>query len=149
VTEVYHELGAEAQRLDEDPMVLIERFHGHVGPYVVLGYRSGRLAQEKLGVNAFRLMAEVFAGSRPPMSCFADGVQLGSGCTLGKRNITLQDDELVEARFTREDGSCLRMRARPETLARLTPPLEKEDLVIVSAELMAMPAEELFIITEE
>ena len=67
---MYHELGEKARRLDEDPMVLIERFHGHVGPYVVLGYVSGRLAQERLDANAFRLTAEVYAGSRPPMSCF-------------------------------------------------------------------------------
>jgi formylmethanofuran dehydrogenase subunit E len=142
-------MGDEAKRLDEDPMVLIERFHGHVGPYVVLGYRSGRLAQERLGANAFKLSAQVSAGSRPPMSCFVDGVQLGSGCTLGKRNITLHEEELVEARFTCEGGGCLRVRARPETLARLTPPLAKEDLIGVSAEFMAMAAEDLFLIMDE
>jgi formylmethanofuran dehydrogenase subunit E len=149
VTEVYHEMGEDAQRLDEDPMVLIERFHGHVGPYVVLGYMSGRLAQERLGANAFRLTAEVSAGSRPPMSCFADGVQLGSGCTLGKANITLNEEELVEARFTCEDGRCLRMRASPETLERLAPPLEKEDLARISRELLAMAPEDLFNITDD
>ena len=146
---MYHELGEEARRLDDDPMVLIERFHGHVGPYVVLGYRCGQLAQERLGANAFKLRAEVSAGPRPPMSCFVDGVQLGSGCTLGKRNITLHEDELVEARFISEDGTGLRMRARPETLARLAPPLAKEDLSEVSSEFMAMPAEDLFNITDE
>ncbi len=145
---MYHELGAEARRLDEDPMVLIERFHGHVGPYVVLGYVSGRLAQERLGANAFKLTAEVSAGSRPPMSCFVDGVQLGSGCTLGKRNLTLHEDELVEARFTCEDGRCLSVKARPETLARLTPPLESEDLERISAEFLTTPADELFYITD-
>jgi formylmethanofuran dehydrogenase subunit E len=142
-------MGDEAKRLDEDPMVLIERFHGHVGPYVVLGYRSGRLAQERLGANAFKLSAQVSAGSGPPMSCFVDGVQLGSGCTLGKRNITLSEEELVEARFTCEEGRCLRVRARPETLARLTPPMAKEDLAGVSAEFMAMSAEDLFLIIDE
>lgn len=146
---MYHELGEEARRLDEDPMVLIERFHGHVGPYVVLGYRSGRLAQERLGANAFKMTAEVSAGSRPPMSCFADGVQLGSGCTLGKGNITLHDEETVEAIFTCEDGRCLRMRARSRALERLVPRLGKEDLARVSAEFMAMPAEDLFEITDE
>jgi formylmethanofuran dehydrogenase subunit E len=149
VTEVYHEMGDEARRLDEDPMVLIERFHGHVGPYVVLGYRCGQLAQERLGANAFRMRAEVSAGARPPVSCFADGVQLGSGCTLGKGNITLHDGEPVEARFTCEDGRCLRMRMRPGTLARLAPPLAREDLATVSSEFMAMAVDDLFEVTDE
>jgi formylmethanofuran dehydrogenase subunit E len=149
VTEVYHELGQEARRLDEDPMVLIERFHGHVGPYVVLGYRSGRLALERMGTNAFKLHAEVSAGSRPPMSCFVDGVQLGSGCTMGKGNITLHDEERVEVCFTCEDGRSLRIRVRPETLERLGPSLTKEDLVRISTEFIAMAPEELFLITDE
>ena len=146
---MYHEMGEDAQRLDEDPMVLIERFHGHVGPYVVLGYLSGRLAQERLGANAFRLKAEVSAGSRPPMSCFVDGVQLGSGCTLGKGNLTLHEEELVEAYFTSEDGRCLRMRARPETLGKLRPRLEKADIQRVSREFLSAPPEELFNITDD
>ena len=146
---MYHELGEEARSLDEDPMVLIERFHGHVGPYVVLGYRTGRHAQERLGANAFKLTAEVSAGTRPPMSCFVDGVQLGSGCTLGKGNITLSGEETVEARFSSEDGRHLRMRARPETLERLAPRLEKEDLDRVSREFLEMPPEALFEISND
>lgn len=128
-------------------MVLIERFHGHVGPYVVLGYLSGRLAQERLGANAFRLKAEVSAGYRPPMSCFVDGVQLGSGCTLGKGNLTLFEEELVEARFTAEDGRRISIKARPETMGKLRQRLEGEDLVRVSGEFLAARPEELFNIT--
>lgn len=29
-------------------------------------------------------------GDRPPVSCFADGVQLGSGCTTGKGNLRVE-----------------------------------------------------------
>ena len=146
---MYHELGEEARRLDKDPIVLIERFHGHVGPYVVLGYISGRLAQERLGANAFKLEADVSAGSRPPMSCFVDGVQLGSGCTTGKGNLTIHEEELVEARFTSEDGRRLRVIARPETLARLRPRMEKADLQRMSGEFLTAPPEELFKITDD
>lgn len=146
--EVDHDLGDEARGLDDDPLVLIERFHGHVGPYVVMGYRSGRLAQERLGANAFKLEAEVSAGTRPPMSCFVDGVQLGSGCTLGKGNITMRGDELVEASFAREDGRRLRLRARPEALSRVVSGLEMEEMVRLSADLLAMPVDQLFEIEE-
>jgi formylmethanofuran dehydrogenase subunit E len=144
-----HELGEAARRLDEEPLVLIERFHGHVGPYVVLGYRAGRLAVDRLGVNAFRMRAEVRAGSRPPMSCYVDGVQLGSGCTLGKGNIVAGDEETVEARFTSDDGGHLCVRTRPEVLGRLGPKLAPGDLQRTSEEFISMSDDDLFIISED
>jgi formylmethanofuran dehydrogenase subunit E len=144
-----HDMGEEARRLDSEPLVLIERFHGHVGPYVVLGYRTGRLAIDRLGVTAFDLMAEVEAGSRPPMSCYVDGVQLGSGCTLGKGNIQMGPGESVEARFTADDGRLLNVRTRDEVLDRLRgPKLDAEGLMRVSRDLISMPEEALFSISE-
>ncbi|HEC81191.1 MAG TPA: hypothetical protein ENI42_02025, partial [Thermoplasmatales archaeon] len=32
----------------------IEQFHGHLGPYVVLGYRMGIIANKFLGENPFK-----------------------------------------------------------------------------------------------
>jgi len=142
-------MGEAARRLDEEPLVLIERFHGHVGPYVVLGYRTGRLAIDRLGVNAFRMRAEVRAGARPPMSCYVDGVQLGSGCTLGKGNIATGDEETVDAWFTTEDGDRLHVRTRPEVLDRLGPRLAPEDLRRTSEEFISMSDDDLFIISED
>ncbi len=74
------------------PVRLIKSFHGHLGPYVVLGYRMGRIAIEELGSTGhFGLHAEVHSILEPPRSCLIDGVQMGSGCTLGKRNIDVTD----------------------------------------------------------
>ena len=144
-----HELGEEARRLDTDPLVLIERFHGHVGPYVVLGYRTGRLAIDRLGVTAFKLQVEVDAGSRPPMSCFVDGVQLGSGCTLGKGNIRMGPGETVEARFDVDDGRHLRVRTREEVLDRFRGfKLDAEGLQRLSQDFISMPDEALFSVSE-
>lgn len=73
----------------------LARFHGHLGPYIVLGYRIGRQALEILGGDPFSINAEVFCSGVPPQSCLADGVQLGSGCTLGKGNIeVIQSDQV-------------------------------------------------------
>ena len=144
-----HDMGEAARRLDEEPLVLIERFHGHVGPYVVLGYRTGRLAIERLGVNAFRIRADVRAGNRPPMSCYVDGVQLGSGCTMGKGNIATGDQETVEAWFTSDEGGHLHVRTRPEVLDRLGPRLDPRDLQRTSEEFISMSDDDLFIISED
>jgi formylmethanofuran dehydrogenase subunit E len=96
-----------AERLDEEPLLMLERFHGHLGPYVVLGYRMGRLARKALDVGAFDLSAEVFTGTEPPLSCLVDGVQVGSSCTLGKGNIQVHDGRRAEARFSTKDGRTM------------------------------------------
>ncbi len=68
----------------------IEGFHGHLGPYVILGFRAGKLALARLGAKGhFDLEAKVWSGTKPPLSCFADGIQLGSGCTTGKGNLSV------------------------------------------------------------
>lgn len=69
-------------------MARIADFHGHLGPYVIMGFRAGCAARRFLGARGyFDLEAMVQSGDRPPISCFADGVQLGSGCTTGKGNL--------------------------------------------------------------
>ena len=143
-SEVDSELGEAAQRLDNEPLTLVERFHGHVGPYVVLGYRMGRLAKMRLGVNAFGMSAEVYTNAEPPMSCLLDGVQLGSGCTMGKRNITLHSEGRVETLFTSNDGRGLRIKVTPRVLEMLVPALAHKALFELSEVLMGMPDEELF-----
>jgi formylmethanofuran dehydrogenase subunit E len=35
----------------------------------------------------------------PPQSCLADGVQIGSGCTLGKRNIEIVSSSDIKCEF--------------------------------------------------
>jgi len=76
-----------AVRLEE----LVERgirFHGHLGPFLVLGLRMGLLALRELSSSGhLDLEAEVEMGTSPPLSCLIDGIQVATGCTLGKGNI--------------------------------------------------------------
>jgi formylmethanofuran dehydrogenase subunit E len=71
-------------------------FHGHLGPYLVLGMRMGWLAKTTLNATPFELKAEIHTSETTPRSCILDGIQITSGCTLGKRNITVvaSDDVL-------------------------------------------------------
>ncbi|MEO0080645.1 MAG: formylmethanofuran dehydrogenase subunit E family protein [candidate division WOR-3 bacterium] len=63
------------------------QFHGHLGPWLVLGLRAGSYARRRLRASPFHLTALVNCPASPPHSCFLDGIQLGSGCTMGKANI--------------------------------------------------------------
>lgn len=75
-------------------------FHGHLGPYIVLGYRMGRYARLHFCDDPFRMKAVVHCSGTPPQSCIADGVQIGSGCTLGKRNIEIIASDEIRCIFT-------------------------------------------------
>ena len=64
--------------------------HGHKCPAMPLGLRVGAAALEKLGVERSadgQLMALVEIGEDHCATCFADGVQMMTGCTFGKGNI--------------------------------------------------------------
>jgi formylmethanofuran dehydrogenase subunit E len=63
-------------------------FHGHLGPYLVLGLLSGGLAVRKLKAKKyFGLKIKAWGATQKPKSCLIDGLQLSTGATYGKGNI--------------------------------------------------------------
>lgn len=95
---------------------LLRTFHGHLGPYVVIGYRMGRLALSELDSEGhFGISAEVHSPRQTPKSCLIDGVQLGSGCTLGKGNIVVEEGpEPAWATFRTVGGEQATILLRPD-----------------------------------
>lgn len=79
------------------------RFHGHLGPFLILGLRAGLLGINYLGKDYFELSAMVKTASNPPRSCFIDGIQFSSGCTSGKGNIEIKASKDVSVEFIRKD----------------------------------------------
>ena len=65
-------------------------FHGHKCPAMPMGLRAAVAAMEALGVQragAGELMALVEIDENHCATCFADGIQVATGCTFGKGNI--------------------------------------------------------------
>jgi len=77
------------------------KFHGHLGPFLILGLRAGLLGVDYLGKDYFELEAKVETRPQPPRSCFIDGIQFTSGCTTGKCNIEIKASEGVSVEFIR------------------------------------------------
>jgi formylmethanofuran dehydrogenase subunit E len=66
------------------------KFHGHLGPWLVLGLIIGDYGLRKIKAKKyFGAKIDVLIPKRKPFSCLVDGLQLSSGCTLGKNNIRL------------------------------------------------------------
>ena len=76
--------------IDHDLLTFGQRFHGHTCPAMPMGLRAGLAAMEKLGVSRApdgQLQAILELDEAHCATCFADGVQVATGCTYGKGNI--------------------------------------------------------------
>jgi len=97
---------------------LIDRgilLHGHCGPFLIAGIRMGLLALEFLDSSGyFGIQAESETGTITPLSCLTDGVQIGSGCTLGKGNIQVTDERRPRVHFSNESGKRVTIELRPD-----------------------------------
>jgi len=73
------------------------KFHGHLGPFLLLGFEAGSLGKELVNaVNDKELEALVMVPLKTPFSCIIDGIQCSTGCTLGKLNIKIVDSSKFE-----------------------------------------------------
>ena len=86
-------------------VILTNEIHGHIGIYSTIGAKMGIYALEFISrcCNKMEnLKVLSFAGSRPPISCFNDGLQISTGATLGHGAIEIAKssaDARVEAIF--------------------------------------------------
>lgn len=75
-------------------------FHGHLGPYLVLGLLMGQYALKKIRARPhFGLEVKVWGAKNKPKSCLIDGLQLSTGCTYGKGNIIKYDGKVIKVNF--------------------------------------------------
>lgn len=95
-------------------------FHGHGGPFMIIGLRMGILALELLDAKGwFSLDCVVNLNWNPPDSCVIDGIQSSTGCTMGKRNIKVVEESGVAAKFTHK-GSTVKIAVRDDVLHRVS-----------------------------
>jgi len=62
----------------------------------------------------FGLEAESETGTVTPLSCLTDGVQIGSGCTLGKGNIRVTDARRARVHFLDKSARRVTIELRPK-----------------------------------
>lgn len=92
--------------------------HKHVCPRQVLGVRMGMCAAEmfpfELPQSGKRLLAFVETDG-----CFADGVSVATGCTMGHRTMRLVDHGKVAATLVdTQTGRAVRFNPAPDVRAR-------------------------------
>jgi formylmethanofuran dehydrogenase subunit E len=128
----------------DDELHQIQQFHGHLGPYVVIGYMMGKLANEYLGSDPFSKSVVVCTGLAPPLSCLIDGIQISSGCTLGKGNIAVQQDGIPKACFTNKNGKRIEISLKLNIKHEVDTTVTERNAESYSKQLFKKSNQELF-----
>jgi len=145
-------------KISEELTSLISKaadFHGHLGPFLVIGVRMGSLAKRILNVNAgesnkLRVIARL--PLLTPFSCILDGVQATTQCTVGNRKLRIENSqEKVIVNFEQQDSDkALSIHVNPKILEELENRYSKgasnEEL---AWEIASMPQSKLFIMEKQ
>lgn len=118
-----HALGEQGEQFGPLGRTVFESaffIHGHICGGMPLGFRAGTLALKTLGIERELNMAHmvvVETGTGHAAGCFADGVQMSTGCTFGKGLIRRAEYgkwalNLVE----RESGRAVRVSVLPQVM---------------------------------
>ena len=119
------------------------KLHGHSGPYLNLGIKMGLLALEVLEAKGyFDLSTEVEMKYQRPMSCLIDGLQISTGCTMGKGNIKINDNPGIIKTLFRTDKKTLLVTLKSE-ISKLID-FEKESCENLAEQILTMTDKQLF-----
>ncbi len=113
-------------------------FHGHSCPGLAIGYRASVLALEQLGVQSAQ--DEELVCITENDACGVDGVQVVTGCTVGKGNLLFHNTgKMAFSFYSRTTGKSLRL------VLRTLPEMDREarkDFILNA------PAEQVFQVKE-
>ncbi len=127
-----------------------EEFHGHGGPFMVVGLRMGQTALDALDARGwFGIRCRAMLRWRPPDSCVLDGIQVSTGCTTGKHNLEVAELDGVAAEFATSEKTVL-IRVKNGILDEIRGELSEEEHDEESEEIVerlkTTPIDELFMI---
>jgi formylmethanofuran dehydrogenase subunit E len=123
-------------------------FHGHLGPFLVLGLKAGLVANSLLGKDCFKTTAIVTTDISPPSSCLVDGVQFVTGCTMGKGNIKLRRSKNSPTILFLKEGKKIQLRLKKNIWDIILNAASEEDSQKLALELLRKPTSELFKVEE-
>jgi len=121
----------------------LSEFHGHLGPYLVLGAKMGLYAKKELSSSPFEISAEITMPLKPPLSCTIDGIQFTSGATTGKANLKVSDGLPIKIVFYKgNDG--ISILPKEDILEKIKNKVGHEDLEMLAWQIMNKEYNELF-----
>ncbi|MBU0518627.1 formylmethanofuran dehydrogenase subunit E family protein [bacterium] len=136
----------KSQQVDAE-LLEAKRFHGHLGPYLVVGMKAGHFIASVLGSDPFSYRIFATVGMKPPHSCVLDGLQVTTPCTIG--NSMLQSKPLDGIIIWAEEGKQkLEFTLRESVQQHIDKDTNRDNEEQISQEIWESGAEELFIIRQ-
>lgn len=122
------------------------KFHGHLGPYLILGILSGSFALKKLRCKKyFGIQIRVYGVDKKPKSCLIDGLQISTGATYGKGNIIKLGGKAIRIEcFNRSNNKKIILKPKKTLLQVLQLAKTHRDSVLLAQILYKTDALRLF-----
>jgi len=130
-------------------------FHGHLGPFLVVGVRAGIIALRELqtGKENKSLRAVASLVHSVPYSCILDGVQLSTGCTIGNKRLRFEESPTFSIMLEDPGNGKVTVSIPSKVVDELRRKLEKDlptkDLERLAHEVASRAEEELFLIDRQ
>jgi len=124
--------------------------HSHLCPRQVLGVRMALAGAEAIGLDVPRADKRMLVIVETD-GCFADGIEVTTGCTVGHRTLRVEDYGKIAATFIHvKDGRAVRLAPYPDARQRAYhyAPGQKRHYFAQLEGYQVMPAQELFMIQE-
>ncbi len=128
-------------------------FHGHLGPFLVIGVRMGLIGVRELKAkeNDNELRVTAMLKYSVPFSCVIDGIQMATKCTVGNQKLKLIDSSGITGEFELQQREKVTVTVNPITFNRLKTSLlsnncSQEETQKLAHMIASMPEEELFTI---
>ncbi len=127
------------------------RLHGHLGPFLVIGVRMGKLANGMFRGNKkdSKFQVTIKVPQTTPFTCTIDGIQSSTHCTIGNQRLTIKnsDSEISGSFRLRNSKRIVTITLKPKVIKDLMnyfkDGAKSEEL---AKKVASMPNQELFAI---
>jgi len=131
------------------------KFHGHLGPFLVIGVRMGQIAKKQLDVkdkNTLELHANIRTRLIPPFSCVIDGIQVATGCTIGNQKLKIEEssEEMTASFKLQGSNKTVKILVNSGVVRNLTEKMSSGvDAELLTAQIAHMKEEQLFLVEKQ
>jgi formylmethanofuran dehydrogenase subunit E len=125
-------------------------FHGHLGSYLIVGLRMGLYGLKLLNTPGyFDLWVRSYTAQQPSQSCMNDGLQISTGCTLGKGNMSCSGEGLSQASFYASE-KVITLKLHPNVEAMIAESRSEEQDEAMAVKILDEPQDrEMFVLVDE
>jgi len=131
-------------------------FHGHLGPFLVIGVRMGLIGLRELKTirGDPKLQATTIVKHAVPFSCIIDGIQVTTQCTVGNGKLKLKNKpETISAEFKLNKERQVTVTLKPKKFEELKRSMPKSPRsyknIQLAREVASSPEKELFTIEKK